>query len=339
MATTVADQAPPATSDPEKPPAAASGPRKTPLASPVPSASTPSVPALTSDEQSKYDALLSQARTWTEVKCPSAADKSGPLTDSERQWLTRECLLRYLRATKWNTKDAEKRLLETLAWRREYGVEGLTPEHISPENETGKQIIVGFDKERRPCHYLNPGRQNTEPSPRQVQHLVFMLERVIELMPAGQEKLALLINFKTSKSRSNTAPGIGLAREVLHILQTHYPERLGKALIINVPWVVKGFFSLITPFIDPMTRDKLKFNEDMRQYVPEEQLWTEFSDGKLEFEYDHAVYWPALNAACKEKRDARTARWVAGGKLVGELEDYLGGAVEKGIGAEAKPAA
>ncbi|GKT84523.1 CRAL/TRIO domain-containing protein [Colletotrichum tofieldiae] len=230
----VADQTPASAGLPEKAAAPAPGPLKTPIATPTPASSIPAVTALTPDQQSKYDSLLAQARSWTEVKCAAAhADKSGPLTDSERQWLTRECLLRYLRATKWSPKDAEKRLLETLVWRREYGVEALTPEHISPENETGKQIILGFDKERRPCHYLNPGRQNTDPSPRQVQHLVFMLERVIELMPAGQEKIALLINFKTSKSRSNTAPGIGLAREVLHILQTHYPERLGKALIIN----------------------------------------------------------------------------------------------------------
>ncbi|WYZ38523.1 hypothetical protein EsH8_III_000437 [Colletotrichum jinshuiense] len=336
----VADQTPAVAGLPEKADVAATGPRKTPIASPAPGSSTPPAPALTPDQQSKYDGLLSQARSWTEVKCAAAhADKSGPLTDAERQWLTRECLLRYLRATNWKPSESEKRVLETLAWRREYGVEGLTPDDISPENETGKQIILGFDKERRPCHYLNPGRQNTDPSPRQVQHLVFMIERVIEIMPAGQEKLALLINFKSSKSRSNTAPGIGQAREVLHILQTHYPERLGRALIINVPWVVNGFFRLITPFIHPMTRDKLKFNEDMRQYVAEDQLWTEFSDGKLEFEYDHSAYWPALNALCAEKRDARTARWVAGGKLVGESEDYLGGAVEKGVGADAAAAA
>jgi len=112
-------------------------------------------------------------------------------------------------------------------------VDALTGDHISPENETGKQIILGFDIAARPCLYLNPGRQNTSASPRQVQHLVFMLERVISMSGPGQETLALLINFKTSKSRSNTAPGIGQGREVLNILQTHYPERLGRALIIN----------------------------------------------------------------------------------------------------------
>ncbi|KAL2163004.1 hypothetical protein VTH06DRAFT_6840 [Thermothelomyces fergusii] len=305
------------------------GPLKVPLPFPTPQSRPKERPALTAEQQQKYDWLLRQVKGWTDV--PSAKGKAGPLTDGERFWLTRECLLRYLRATKWHEREAEKRLLETVAWRREYGVEELTAEHISPENETGKQVILGYDREARVCHYLNPGRQNTEPSPRQVQHLVYMLERVIDIMPPGQETLALLINFKQSKSRANTSPSLAMAREVLHILQHHYPERLGRALIINMPWVVTGFFKLITPFIDPNTREKLKFNDDMSQYVPPEQMWSEFSTGALPFEYDHAVYWPALHALCRERRDARWQRWVAGGRQLGESEDYLAGGAETGV--------
>ncbi|KAK0658704.1 CRAL-TRIO domain-containing protein [Cercophora samala] len=303
---------------------------KTPLPFPIAGSQPKQRPTLDAEQQKKYDWLLEQVKGWAEI--PSTQGKAGPLTDSEKFWLTKECLLRYLRATKWNQQEAEKRLLKTLTWRREYGVDDLTADHISPENETGKQILLGYDKEGRPCHYLNPGRQNTEASPRQVQHLVFMVERVIDIMPPGQETLALLINFKQSKSRSNTSPGIGLAREVLDILQHHYPERLGKALIINMPWVVTAFFKLITPFIDPHTREKLKFNEDMSQYVPTEQMWSEFSSGKLAFEYDHSQYWPALQELCKTRREARWQKWVAGGKHIGESEDFLAGATTAGVG-------
>ncbi|CAK7234743.1 Phosphatidylinositol transfer protein (PITP) [Sporothrix curviconia] len=317
--------------------AAATGPLKLPIPFPTPDSIPPERPVLTEDQTKKYEWLLEQVRGWTTVASKDAA-VAGPLSDEDRMWLTRECLLRYLRATKWHEKEAAKRLQDTLTWRREYGVDGLTAEHISPENETGKQVLLGYDKQGRVCHYLNPGRQNTDPTPRQVQHLVYMVERVIDIMPAGQETLALLINFKTSKSRTNTAPGISTGREVLHILQTHYPERLGRALIINVPWVVWGFFKLITPFIDPHTREKLKFNEDMNQYVPSEQLWTEFL-GKLEFDYDHDVYWPALTKMAAERRAERVARWEAGGKQIGELEDYLFGKVEQGIAQAAEPAA
>ncbi|TVY86744.1 CRAL-TRIO domain-containing protein [Lachnellula willkommii] len=305
------------------------GPLKTPIVDPVESA-VPSPPAtLTADQQSKYESLLETVKSWEEV--PSTTGKNRPVTENEIMWLSKECLLRYLRATKWHTADAAKRILGTLTWRREYGVEDLTADEISPENETGKQLILGYDIAARPCQYLNPGRQNTEPSPRQVQHLVFMVEQSIQLMVPGQETLALLINFKSSKSRSNTAPGIGQGREVLNILQTHYPERLGRALIINVPWVVWGFFKLITPFIDPLTKEKLKFNDNMRQHVPPQQLWKEFQ-GDLDFEYDHEVYWPALIKLCEEKHSEQRARWVKAGKHYGESEMYMRGGDAPSVG-------
>ena len=204
---------------------------KTPIAVPADATVVPPVPELTPEQQAKYDALLDTVKSWKEVVAKD--DLGGPFTDEETMWLSRECLLRYLRATKWVVTESEKRLKDTLTWRREFGVAKLTPEHISPENETGKQLILGYDIAGRPCHYLSPGRQNTAPSHRQVEHLVFMVERVLDMGLPGQDTLALLINFKTSKTRTNTAPGIGIAREILNILQTHYPERLGRALIIN----------------------------------------------------------------------------------------------------------
>lgn len=211
----------------------ATEPRKTPLAAPTADSKPAPKPELTADQQTKYEALLEKAKTLTEVQCEKEKEKSGPITESERLWLTRDCILRYLRATKWNVEDSHKRLLATLAWRREYGIAEFTPEYISPEQETGKQIIVGFDKQGRPCQYLNPGRQNTDSSPRQIHHLFYMVERVTEMMPPGVETLNLMINHKPRKQRQNTSVPISTAREVLHVLQNHYPERLGKALIIN----------------------------------------------------------------------------------------------------------
>jgi len=99
---------------------------------------------------------------------------------------------------------------------------------------------------------------------------------------------------------------------------------------ILVPFLVWGFFKLITPIIDPVTREKLKFDEDMTQYVPREQLWTEWG-GDLQFDYDHAEYWPALMALCAEKRAARLDRWIKGGKHLGELEDFLSGKIDVGV--------
>jgi head-tail adaptor len=57
-----------------------------------------------------------------------------------------------------------------------------------------------------------------------------MLERVIDLMIPGQETLSLLVNFRRAAGEQSRVQG---RRQTLNILQTHYPERLGRALVIN----------------------------------------------------------------------------------------------------------
>ncbi len=232
IAKPTADSYSPKIDDLSLPLSSADGLAKKPFARPLDSTLPVPRPPLTNEEQKKYDDLLKVVSSWTEVPETSAkgASKSA-ITDSERMFLTRECLLRYLRAAKWVKAEAEARLMATLVWRREYGVEKLTADYISVENETGKQVITGYDINARPCHYLVPSRQNTPRGDRQIQHLVFMLERVIDLMVPGQETLALLINFAETKSGQGATVGQG--RQTLYILQNHYPERLGRALVTN----------------------------------------------------------------------------------------------------------
>ncbi|PWW79523.1 CRAL/TRIO domain-containing protein [Tuber magnatum] len=280
----------------------------------------PEIP-LKPDQQEKYAGILAWAQALGPI--PVSSEKAAAtreIDDEEKMWLTRECFLRYLRATRWNTTDAKKRLEATLVWRREYGVLNLTPEYIEFENQTGKQYVLGFDRNGRPCLYLNPAKQNTEKSPRQIQHLVFMLERVVDLMGPGQETLALLVDFAASTTSSN--PSIAQSRQVLNILQGHYPERLGRSLVTNLPWFVHGFFKIINPFIDPLTRAKLKFNEDMTLHVPASQLDKKFG-GECDFEYDHSIWWPEFIRITKERRALYTARWKELGSKIGASEFEL----------------
>ncbi|KAL9622136.1 MAG: hypothetical protein Q9160_003479 [Pyrenula sp. 1 TL-2023] len=302
---------------------------KKPFSRPLDSAKPTPVLQLTKEQSLKYEGLLEKISSWRQVPDTLAKNAAkSELTDTERMFLTRECLLRYLRATKWNNVEAETRLMNTLSWRREYGVDTkLTPEHISIENETGKQLIMGYDKDARPCLYMFPDKQNTEKSDRQVEHLVFMLERLIDLLPPGQETTTFLINFAETKSGQGAT--IAQARLVLYILQNHYPERLGRACVTNLPFFIWGFFKLITPFIDPITKQKLRFNEEMSTTVPKEQLLKR-NGGSVDFEYDHSEYWPALNQLAESRRNEYRSRWEQAGSKIGEHEDYLRGAPSSG---------
>ena len=301
----------------------------------------PKEPQLTDDQKSKYITVLTHfqdanLKIATSEQDHKSGKKSKELTIGEKSWLTRECFLRYLRATKWNVDEAIDRIELTLSWRREFGISEpfdnenkVNGDLVSVENETGKEVILGYDNDSRPCLYLKPGRQNTKTSERQVQHLVYMLEKVIDYMPSGQDSLALLIDFKHSPvgTQSNKIPPIGIGKQVLHILQTHYPERLGKALLTNIPWLGWTFLKLIHPFIDPLTREKLVFDEPFVNYVPKQQLDKDF-EGGVNFDYDHSKYWNKMIDISQDKKHSYYERFEKFGSVVGLSEVDLRGTNE-----------
>lgn len=294
--------------------------RETCFTAPDNNSKPPAPVTLSSSESEAYQDVLEFLEGLTELPTDEKNSGSAPLSETEKAWLSKECILRYLRAAKWDIKHAKKRLEETLVWRRTFGVDpetSLTPDMVSEENETGKEVILGYDSNCRPCLYLKPGKQNTKSSHRQVQHLVFMLERVIDMMVPGQDSLALLIDFKGGSK----LPGLSVGREVLNILQNHYPERLGKALLTNIPRLGWVFLKLINPFIDPMTKEKLVFQEPFPNYIPKDQLDSEYG-GAVDFKYNHKVYWPDLAEVSIGRHEKYLERFRELGGKIG-LSEYV----------------
>jgi predicted Ser/Thr protein kinase len=52
-------------------------------------------------------------------------------------------------------------------------------------------------------------------------------------MPPGVETVAIIVDYKSATS--NTNPSVSTARQVLNILQNHYVERMGRAIVVNMP--------------------------------------------------------------------------------------------------------
>ncbi|TFK40424.1 CRAL/TRIO domain-containing protein [Crucibulum laeve] len=271
---------------------------------------------ITNAEQAMYDEVL---KHFSDENYELPGAEKGLLTDDEKFWLSRECLLRYLRASKWKTAAAIQRLEATLTWRRDFGLyDKVNAPHVEPEAVTGKEILFGYDVVGRPAFYMIPSRQNTTEATRQIEFAVWMLERGVDVMEPGVETLSILINF-ADKAKN---PSLSTARTVLNILQDHYPERLGNAIVINVPFLVNAFFKIIMPFVDPVTREKVKFNPDVVKdgiFAPE-MLMSQWWGGNQNFEYVHEKYWPVLVKTCDERHNRWKDSWKKLGGIVGVSE-------------------
>ena len=109
---------------------------------------------------------------------------------------------------------------------------------------------------------------------------------------------------------------------------------------MNVPFLINAFFKLITPFIDPLTRPKLRFNPSCLSegLFAAPRLIKEWG-GDAVVVYEHERYWPALVRMCAERRERMWEVWRARGARVGIREWDIKCAIELGEEASAPPPA
>ncbi|KAK7386528.1 hypothetical protein VNO78_26822 [Psophocarpus tetragonolobus] len=220
----------------------------------------------------------------------------GPLSGRSLKYCSDACLRRYLEARNWNVDKAKKMLEESLKWRTTYKPEEIRWAEVTHEGETGKVSRANFhDRLGRTVLIMRPGMQNTTSAEDNIRHLVYLLENAILNLSEGQEQMSWLIDF------SGLSLGNGLsvktARDIIHILQNHYPERLAIAFLYNPPRIFQAFWKAVRFFLDPKTVQKVKFvypnNKDsvelMKSLFDIDNLPSEFG-GKTSLKYDHEEF-------------------------------------------------
>ncbi|KAJ3106656.1 hypothetical protein HDU97_005808 [Phlyctochytrium planicorne] len=227
------------------------------------------------------------------------------------------CLKRYLRARAWDVDKAAIKLRETLLWRAEYRPHELSSKDLIEESKGGNTYLNGqvvvltspiFDRQGRPIIYLRKRSKAVDPE-KNIQLLVKILEDAISLMPAGVEKVCLILDM-TEYTRANSPP-LSATRLTLNILSNHYPERLGISYIVNAPWIFNTLWAIVSPFLDAVTRSKVrfatitKFTKDVPNALLEgidaKILETEYG-GNLEFKYEEEAYRKNLDEAIEARK-------------------------------------
>ncbi|XP_042500969.1 phosphatidylinositol transfer protein 3-like [Macadamia integrifolia] len=195
---------------------------------------------------------VGQMRTLVEKEDPSAKE------EDDLQ------IRRFLRARDLDIEKASALFLKYLKWRHSFVPNGSIPEsEIQNHLSQNKLFMQGLDKKGRPIvlilaarHF--PAKGGVDAFKR---FAVYSLDRICARMPEGQEKFVGIADLEGwGYSNSDIRGYLG----ALSILQDCYPERLGKLILIHVPYLFMKAWKIVYPFIDKKTRDKIVFVENKK---------------------------------------------------------------------------
>ncbi|XP_078169124.1 SEC14 cytosolic factor-like [Carex rostrata] len=199
-------------------------------------------------------------RDETESKLVAELRASVQAQDPSVKELDDFAVRRFLRARNLNVEKASVMLLKYVKWRKEAVPNGFISESEFPNRIAQKNFFSqGFDRAGRPIVVLLGGKHLKGDIEEFKRFSIYCLDRVCARLPSGQEKF-LCINDLKGWGYSNLDIRGYLA--ALDIMQNYYPERLGKVLLIHVPYVFMKIWKILSPFIDKNTKKKFVFVDD-----------------------------------------------------------------------------
>uniref|UniRef100_A0A1B6BXY7 CRAL-TRIO domain-containing protein n=1 Tax=Clastoptera arizonana TaxID=38151 RepID=A0A1B6BXY7_9HEMI len=204
-------------------------------------------------------------------------------------------LLRFLRARDFNVEKARGLLSESLTWRKKHGVDKVLSEYQIP------QVVTDYfpggwhhhDKDGRPLYLLRLGQMDVKGLLKTIGEdgLLKLIMHVCEeglrladeaTRSCGKPILTwcLLVDLEGLNMRHLWRPGIKALLRIIEIVEANYPETLGRVLIIRAPRVFPILWTLVSTFIDDITRSKFLFyggNDyqdagGLTDYIPEQYV-------------------------------------------------------------------
>uniref|UniRef100_A0A6B2L9S6 CRAL-TRIO domain-containing protein n=1 Tax=Arcella intermedia TaxID=1963864 RepID=A0A6B2L9S6_9EUKA len=210
--------------------------------------------------------------------------------------------LRFLRARQFNVQAAIAMLKEDIEWREKENVLNIlkeTPEEIlgCPEEWIMRRVpqwVQGFDKVGRPVIWWEFGNANIEKVLQHTtqeklgRHHIYLMETFITKLSEQSEKLqyniedfALVIDAHGWKISYATSDAYNFVKTIVGVDSAHYPERLGKVIVIRAPMALATAWAIIKNWLDPRTRDKIEildsdYHEKLFSTVDKDQIGPEY---------------------------------------------------------------
>eukprot|EP00667_Euglena_gracilis_P017157 EG_transcript_18058 len=179
-----------------------------------------------------------------------------------------DLLLKFLCARKYDVAQSEKMLRDYLQWREAYGANSLLTDVNFPEAFGPDNIDLGFggyDKEGHPVYVDFPkGKPSLEILKTQTWDEVFrwhnfVMERQRQVLKHWKaDSLVVIFDMSGLTMGCYTSTSLlGALKKFSAHDQAMFPEILRQLFCINAPATASGTWKMLSPFLDPVVRDKV----------------------------------------------------------------------------------
>lgn len=141
--------------------------------------------------------------------------------------------------------------------------DGLNQQFLS----TGKLFVAGFDQYNRILLCCIPRFTTTFHPIWFLKSHYYMAERAIACVQKQQQqqqqqqtqekKIVAILDF--NGFQTTNIPPLSLAKDGVFVLRDHYPQFLDCVYMIDAPFVLRMFWTVLKPFVDPVTRSLVRF--------------------------------------------------------------------------------
>ncbi|CAF1241450.1 unnamed protein product, partial [Didymodactylos carnosus] len=199
-------------------------------------------------------------------------------------------LLRFLRACRFDIEKTREFICHSLAWRKKNGIDKLLLYYEVPEviQKYFPGRFLDADRDGRPIFILRLGEMDVRGLMKSLKGEDEFIRYTIYLVEQGLQKcnentklfgkpissMCLILDFENFSVKHLYRPGFRLLSQIIDVMDSHYPETLGKLIFTRSPKLFPVLWTIINTFIKERTKEKfviLKMDE-LVGYIDENNI-------------------------------------------------------------------
>ncbi|CAK4717360.1 hypothetical protein LEN26_005914 [Aphanomyces euteiches] len=205
---------------------------------------------------------------------------------------------RFIAAEKGDEVKGRARFEKTLQWRRENRVDGLLYEpqpHFHLIKRNYPQYFHGKSIKGQCVYYEKVGKIDLKAMKAAgltmdelMRHYIFLTEYMWTLLePSDSGRSVTVLDVEGIGFYDFTGDVMDFVRQAMGFVGAHYPERSAQIFIVNVPSWFNMLWKVISPMIDPVTKEKIRIckgkavKDELLKSIAEDQLPSDYGGGSV----------------------------------------------------------